>query len=110
MESFILFYNPSHDAERRIAATAPAKVRRVPWGWTPDAEANRNAVLAQIGVGVASLPALAIWRDEATVVTGQDDNGEDVTEVVPAHYEVLTADDPRVPKPWDWRNLPGGLR
>lgn len=103
----IFFYNPAHDAERRMASSAPSIVTRVPWGWTPEAEAYRNEMLATVGTPVPSIPALAIWREETTVVTGQDESGEDVTESVPAHYEVLTADDPRVPKPWDWRNLPG---
>jgi hypothetical protein len=110
------FFAPNNRDQARMASTAPGSVEVVPWGWDAVAETRRNAALAAIGVPVSTLPALALYRPEVTREAldeqGEpvlDENQQPVTETIPAHYEVLTADDPRIPTPWDWRNLPGGL-
>lgn len=96
-----LFHNVYGDADELIA-TKPDNVQAVPFGWTDEIEANRNAILAQVNCSVSTLPALVFEVPEKMVVVGVLVDGvmEDSLARMPAHYEEIRIFD--MPKPWNW--------
>lgn len=71
-----LFYNPDPRGAdqtnvKEMLAALPPETVAVPFGWTAEIEAARNALLAQLGVsGISALPCLlyqnkdGVWREE----------------------------------------------
>lgn len=97
-----LVYNPSGPAADSLLADLPEDVTAVPFGWTPEIEAARNDLLAQLGVsGVSSLPCLLYLELEHTV-----DDGEGGTITIPEGWrEQRWIDDHPAPQHWSWANV-----
>lgn len=97
-----LFYNPSGPAADDLLANLPADVEAVPFGWTPEIEADRNALLAALGVfGVSSLPCVLYLDLEHEV-----DDGEGGAVTVPEQWrEHRWIDDHATPEDWNWDDI-----
>ena len=103
-----LFYNVYGDAVE-LVATAPDNVECIPFGWTPEIEAAREAKIAEIGHGVSSLPSYIYWKPEhtRTVEWRVDPELQQMRfldqpeiETVPAGYRECRIED--LPRPWSW--------
>lgn len=106
-----LFYNVYGDADD-LVATAPENIECIPFGWTPEIEAAREAKIAEIGIGVSSLPSYIYWRPESTrVIEWRVDPerqqiyflDEPESEIVPAGYRECRIDS--LPRPWNWQDI-----
>jgi hypothetical protein len=99
-----LFHNVYGDADQLIA-TKPDDVITVPFGWTDEIEANRNAILTQLNSSVSALPAIIFEVPEKMVVIGVLVDGvmEESLARLPIHYEEIRIAD--MPKPWNWNDI-----
>lgn len=97
-----LIHNIYGDADDLIA-TKPEDVTCIPAGWTPEAEAARNELLASLGLdGVSCLPCLLHYVEAQEV-----DDEESGPVSIPAHWaEVRIAD---LPKPWAWEAIEAAI-
>lgn len=111
-----LFYNVYGDADELVAA-APDNVECIPFGWTPEIEQAREDKIAEIGIGVSSLPSYIYWRAEhtRTVEWRVDPDRQQIyfldepeTETVPAGYRECRIDN--LPRPWSWPAIQDWVR
>lgn len=79
-------------------SSLPDDVVEVPFGWTPEIEAERNNLLTELGLtGVSALPCLVFHVEEKTVLNGDEEH------VIPAHWRELRISD--LDKPWTWDKI-----
>ena len=100
-----LFHNVYGDADELIA-TKPADVVAVPFGWTDEIEANRNAILTSLDRnGVSTLPSVVYQINEKMVETSVFVDGDMQPSLarLPQHYEEIRVFD--MPKPWNWTDI-----
>jgi hypothetical protein len=99
-----LFHNVYGDADELIA-TKPNDVVAVPFGWTDEIEANRNAILAQLNCNNSVLPSVIFHVQEKMIEIGVwvDDHMELTMARLPEHYEEIRVFD--MPKPWNWTDI-----
>lgn len=88
-----LFHNVYGEADGLIQSK-PSDVVAVPFGWTPDIEQARNALLQSLGTSVSCLPALLYQVQETDSETGE-------TRTV--WRELRIGDWPR--ERWTWGNI-----
>lgn len=57
-----LFHNV-YGEENWLIETAPENMIAIPFGWTEEAESNRNAVLDDMGLpGITTVPCVVVWN------------------------------------------------
>lgn len=97
------FHNIYGDADE-LLASKPENVINIPFGWTEPVEENRQHVLHNLDATVSGLPSLAFWVEEYQFERFDEVYKENVTETIPAHWEVLDIDR-GIEKPWTWTKV-----
>lgn len=96
-----LFYNIYGDADELIA-TKPEDCEDIPFGWTPEAEAYRNAKIAELNCVVSGLPSVIYFQPAYTLTVIYPDGKQDVYNMGNAWTEVMVYN---MPKPWNWTEI-----
>ena len=86
-----LFHNV-YGEEAELINSATSDIEIVPFGWTAEAESNRNNILNQMQMGVSALPSVSFWRLEKFI---PEEVMGDIT--IPSYT-----------KPAQWVNVPVG--
>lgn len=109
--NYIFFHNHG-DVQHLLGVDngQPSNVIDVQFGWTPEIEENRFAVMNEMWEaidsrdgyfpGVSALPSLHYWCSGWTVPPGED-NAEEY--IVHPHWEELRVID--MSTPWTWENI-----
>lgn len=61
IENKYLFHNNETDY---LLQDMPKDIVPVQWGWTEEIEKNRQEILSNLGISIASLPCLVVWIPE----------------------------------------------
>lgn len=99
-----LFYNVYGDAEDLIKL-APDNVIFVPFGWDEETEANRNAIIEELGVTPSCLPSIVAWKKEEVMPPIITQEGIEVAGIIKeARWEELRVG--KFPKYlWNWMHI-----
>lgn len=97
-----LFYNVYGDADELIA-TKPVDCEAVPFGWTPEVEAYRNNLIAQLNCTVSGLPSVIYYQAPYTITIINDLTSEVTTLSAGDNWEEVAVF--RIDKPWTWAEI-----
>jgi hypothetical protein len=96
-----LFHNIYGDADELIASK-PADCEAIPFGWTPEAEAYRNAKIAELNCVVSGLPAVIYFQPSYTITVIYPSGQQDVYNEGNAWTEIMVYN---MNKPWNWTEI-----
>lgn len=77
------FHNVYGDVEE-LLKNKPENVVSVPFGWTEEAEINRNNILQELNLSVSNIPCLVFWKNEE-VILEKTENVLGNLLVIPSH-------------------------
>jgi hypothetical protein len=112
--SMYFFHNVYGD-EQGLLDTLPSGVIAVPFGWTPEAEENRNNIITSLGITVSAIPSLFVFIEEhyahksfiqdvlSKLQTDTDVRVNTDMHLVTARWTQFNLLD--LPKPWSWDQI-----
>lgn len=112
MTNMYFFHNIYGD-EEHLLQTLPTGVTAVPFGWTPEVEAERNRILSDLNTSVSSLPSLLVFIPEHFFFIDKNYDME-MLNLPQDHrsYGLQKAPDKwvefsflSIPKPWTWEKM-----
>lgn len=96
-----LFHNVYGDADALVAAK-PSDCESIPFGWTPEVEAYRNAKIAELNCVVSGLPAVIYFQPAYTLTVIYPDGTENIYNEGNIWTEVMVYN---MNKPWNWDEI-----
>jgi hypothetical protein len=109
------FFHNVYGDEQGLLDTLPSGVIAVPFGWTPEAEENRNNIITSLGITVSAIPSLFVFIEEhyahksfiqdvlSKLQTDTDVRVNTDMHLVTARWTQFNLLD--LPKPWSWDQI-----
>jgi hypothetical protein len=107
------FFHNVYGDEFELLATLPENVTSVPFGWAPEIEEARNALLTSLNTSVSAIPSLLVFFPEHFFTIDKTDTF-DIGKLPADHrsYGLQKAPDSWVEfsflnlaKPWTWERM-----
>ena len=109
----IYFFHNIYGDEQDLLNTMPENVVAVPFGWSEEAESNRNAIIRELNTSIPSIPCVVAHIDEhyadisffpnLQLLPESDPRREKTEHLVYAKWTFF--DIINMEKPWNWQDV-----